>query len=86
MTTLCAMSSGQQKKQNETRQFDLFICIDFFAHFMANLWHQQIQEKQAGAIFACKLSAKCAFQIDLRYERLENCLEVAPCRKWQAPN
>jgi len=53
---------------------------------MANLWHQQIQEKQAGAIFACKLSAKCAFQIDLRYERLENCLEVAPCRKWQAPN
>lgn len=77
----------KKKKQQSKRDnlICLFALILFFAHFMANLWHQQIRQKRAGAKFACKLSAKCAFQIDLRYERLENCLEVAPCRTLQDP-
>lgn len=58
---------GEKYKRirTETRQFDLFVCRDFFAHFMANLWHQQIREKRAGA------GAKICMQIE-RQMRISN--------------
>lgn len=78
MTTLWGKQKQEKGKNiNESEpKRDNLICL-FAVIFLHTLWQiyginkYEKNELELERKFACKLSAKCAFQIDLRYERLE---------------